>query len=157
MRAFHEALRHLNPQLWGGQEALCVCLCDCVCVCAHARMTAWPALLYGTERECFWTSVCFGGGEGLRNVLVCVSTRLVCAFVASLLVCVLYLCPTLVPFTVIPVPHSRAEPIYSVIHKPGDSKVPQALYRGFCPSSAPLCQGPLPFSGRYKSSPLRLA
>ncbi|TKS72227.1 Disks large -like protein 3 [Collichthys lucidus] len=43
---------------------------------------------------------------------------------------------------------SRAEPIYSVIHKPGDSKVPQALYRGFCPSPAPLCQGPLPFSGR---------
>ncbi|XP_039668792.1 disks large homolog 3 isoform X10 [Perca fluviatilis] len=43
---------------------------------------------------------------------------------------------------------SRAEPIYSVIHKPGDIKVPQALYRGFCPSSAPLCQGPLPFSGR---------
>ncbi|TWW55735.1 Disks large -like protein 3 [Takifugu flavidus] len=44
---------------------------------------------------------------------------------------------------------SRAEPIYSVIHKPGDSKVPQALYRGFCPSPAPLCQGPLPFSGRF--------
>ncbi|XP_075959397.1 disks large homolog 3 isoform X3 [Anarhichas minor] len=43
---------------------------------------------------------------------------------------------------------SRAEPIYSVIHKPGDIKVPQALYRGFCPSPAPLCQGPLPFSGR---------
>ncbi|XP_028444541.1 disks large homolog 3 isoform X2 [Perca flavescens] len=43
---------------------------------------------------------------------------------------------------------TRAEPIYSVIHKPGDIKVPQALYRGFCPSSAPLCQGPLPFSGR---------
>ncbi|XP_049897493.1 disks large homolog 3 isoform X1 [Epinephelus moara] len=43
---------------------------------------------------------------------------------------------------------SRAEPIYSVIHKPGDMKVPQALYRGFCPSPAPLCQGPLPFSGR---------
>ncbi|XP_071395563.1 disks large homolog 3 isoform X2 [Centroberyx affinis] len=43
---------------------------------------------------------------------------------------------------------TRAEPIYSVIHKPGDSKVPQALYRGFCPSPAPLCQGPLPFSGR---------
>ncbi|XP_054872443.1 disks large homolog 3 isoform X5 [Amphiprion ocellaris] len=43
---------------------------------------------------------------------------------------------------------SRAEPIYSVINKPGDSKVPQALYRGFCPSPAPLCQGPLPFSGR---------
>ncbi|XP_032384471.1 disks large homolog 3 isoform X11 [Etheostoma spectabile] len=43
---------------------------------------------------------------------------------------------------------SRAEPIYSVIHKSGDIKVPQALYRGFCPSSAPLCQGPLPFSGR---------
>ncbi|XP_043983262.1 disks large homolog 3 isoform X6 [Gambusia affinis] len=43
---------------------------------------------------------------------------------------------------------SRAEPIYSVIHKPGDSKVPQAHYRGFCPSPAPLCQGPLPFSGR---------
>ncbi|TMS17125.1 Disks large-like protein 3 [Larimichthys crocea] len=42
---------------------------------------------------------------------------------------------------------TRAEPIYSVIHKPGDSKVPQALYRGFCPSPAPLCQGPLPFSG----------
>ncbi|MEQ2284434.1 Disks large 3, partial [Ameca splendens] len=44
---------------------------------------------------------------------------------------------------------SRAEPIYSVIHKPGDSKAPQAHYRGFCPSPAPLCQGPLPFSGRY--------
>ncbi|XP_014879163.1 disks large homolog 3 isoform X6 [Poecilia latipinna] len=43
---------------------------------------------------------------------------------------------------------SRAEPIYSVIHKPGDSKAPQAHYRGFCPSPAPLCQGPLPFSGR---------
>nr|XP_019935456.1 PREDICTED: disks large homolog 3 isoform X3 [Paralichthys olivaceus] len=43
---------------------------------------------------------------------------------------------------------SRAEPIYSVIHKPGDSKGPLALYRGFCPSPAPLCQGPLPFSGR---------
>ncbi|XP_062416533.1 disks large homolog 3 isoform X3 [Pungitius pungitius] len=43
---------------------------------------------------------------------------------------------------------SRAEPIYSVIHKPGDIKVPQALYRGFCPSPAPLCHGPLPFSGR---------
>ncbi|XP_043983260.1 disks large homolog 3 isoform X4 [Gambusia affinis] len=43
---------------------------------------------------------------------------------------------------------TRAEPIYSVIHKPGDSKVPQAHYRGFCPSPAPLCQGPLPFSGR---------
>ncbi|XP_036932502.1 disks large homolog 3 isoform X6 [Acanthopagrus latus] len=43
---------------------------------------------------------------------------------------------------------SRAEPIYSVIHKPGDSKVPQALFRGVCPSPAPLCQGPLPFSGR---------
>nr|XP_020443195.1 disks large homolog 3 isoform X3 [Monopterus albus] len=43
---------------------------------------------------------------------------------------------------------SRAEPIYSVIHKPGDNKVPQAHYRGFCPSPAPLCQGPLPFSGR---------
>ncbi|XP_034545960.1 disks large homolog 3 isoform X1 [Notolabrus celidotus] len=43
---------------------------------------------------------------------------------------------------------SRAEPIYSVINKPGDSKGPQALYRGFCPSPAPLCQGPLPFSGR---------
>lgn len=66
-----------------------------------------------------------------------------------MLVCVLYLCPTLVPFTVIPVPHSRAEPIYSVIHKPGDNKVPQALYRGFYPSPAPLCQGPLPFSSRY--------
>ncbi|KAA8588792.1 hypothetical protein FQN60_010137 [Etheostoma spectabile] len=44
---------------------------------------------------------------------------------------------------------SRAEPIYSVIHKSGDIKVPQALYRGFCPSSAPLCQGPLPFSGSF--------
>ncbi|XP_078810162.1 disks large homolog 3 isoform X10 [Oryzias latipes] len=43
---------------------------------------------------------------------------------------------------------SRAEPIYSVIHKPGDSKVPQALNRGFCSSPAPLCQGPLPFSSR---------
>ncbi|XP_037833187.1 disks large homolog 3 isoform X3 [Kryptolebias marmoratus] len=43
---------------------------------------------------------------------------------------------------------SRAEPIYSVIHKPGDSKAPQALYRGFSPSPAPLCQGPLPFSSR---------
>ncbi|XP_053734840.1 disks large homolog 3 isoform X5 [Synchiropus splendidus] len=43
---------------------------------------------------------------------------------------------------------SRAEPIYSVIHKPGDSKSPQPLYRGFCPSPAPLCQAPLPFSGR---------
>uniref|UniRef100_G3PYD7 Discs, large homolog 3 (Drosophila) n=1 Tax=Gasterosteus aculeatus aculeatus TaxID=481459 RepID=G3PYD7_GASAC len=43
---------------------------------------------------------------------------------------------------------TRAEPIYSVIHKPGDIKVPQALYRGFCPSPAPLCHGPLPFSGR---------
>ncbi|KAM9377146.1 disks large homolog 3 [Pholidichthys leucotaenia] len=43
---------------------------------------------------------------------------------------------------------SRAEPIYSVIHKPGDSKVSHALYRGFCPSPAPLCQGPLPFSDR---------
>uniref|UniRef100_A0A8C6KDI8 Discs large MAGUK scaffold protein 3 n=1 Tax=Nothobranchius furzeri TaxID=105023 RepID=A0A8C6KDI8_NOTFU len=43
---------------------------------------------------------------------------------------------------------SRAEPIYSVIHKPGDSKAPQALYRGFSPFPAPLCQGPLPFSSR---------
>ncbi|XP_068596405.1 disks large homolog 3 [Brachionichthys hirsutus] len=43
---------------------------------------------------------------------------------------------------------SRAEPIYSVIHKPGDTKVPQALYRGVCPSPAPLCQGPPPFSVR---------
>ncbi|XP_072293252.1 disks large homolog 3 isoform X1 [Eucyclogobius newberryi] len=43
---------------------------------------------------------------------------------------------------------SSAEPIYSVIHKPGDSKVPQALYRSLCSSPAPLCQGPLPFSGR---------
>ncbi|XP_054647943.1 disks large homolog 3 isoform X5 [Dunckerocampus dactyliophorus] len=44
---------------------------------------------------------------------------------------------------------SRAEPIYSVIHKPGDGKVPQALFRGFCPSPAPLCQAPLlPLSGR---------
>uniref|UniRef100_A0A8C8DYK9 Discs, large homolog 3 (Drosophila) n=1 Tax=Oryzias sinensis TaxID=183150 RepID=A0A8C8DYK9_9TELE len=43
---------------------------------------------------------------------------------------------------------TRAEPIYSVIHKPGDSKVPQALNRGFCSSPAPLCQGPLPFSSR---------
>uniref|UniRef100_A0A7N6BAP5 Discs, large homolog 3 (Drosophila) n=1 Tax=Anabas testudineus TaxID=64144 RepID=A0A7N6BAP5_ANATE len=33
---------------------------------------------------------------------------------------------------------TRAEPIYSVIHKPGDNKVPQALYRGFCPSPAPF-------------------
>lgn len=118
-------------------------------------MTAWPAFLCGVERTFFLDKRLFWGG--LCTVPVCVSTRLVCASVASLLVCVLYLCPTLVPFTVIPVPPSRAEPIYSVIHKPGDGKVPQAFYRGFCPSSAPLCQGPLPFSGRYKSSPLRLA
>lgn len=79
-----------------------VIMCLCVCVCLCARMTAWPALLW--KRKSFWTGVCFLGWWGLRNVPVCVSTRPVCAFVASLLVCVLYLCPTLVPFTVIPVP-----------------------------------------------------
>ncbi|KAM4621275.1 disks large homolog 3 isoform 1-T1 [Polymixia lowei] len=48
---------------------------------------------------------------------------------------------------------SRAEPIYSVIHKPGDAKVPQALCRGarqdtgYCHSPASLCHVPLPFSG----------
>ncbi|XP_061756263.1 disks large homolog 3 isoform X6 [Nerophis ophidion] len=39
---------------------------------------------------------------------------------------------------------SRAEPIYSVIHKPGEGKAPQALFRGFCPSPAPLCPAPPP-------------
>ncbi len=83
------------------------------------------------------------------NVLV-QAVYMTCMCICRILVGVCaFMCPALVPFTVIPVPHSRAEPIYSVIHKPGDSKVPQALYRGFCPSPAPLCQGPLPFSSRY--------
>lgn len=136
----HEALSHHNPQLKGGDctppGCVRVIVCRRLCMSVCCGVDVWM---------CYWVSVTCVTIMSLYKL----STWLVCAFVASMLVCVLYLCPTLVPFTVIPVPHSRAEPIYSVIHKPGDNKVPQALYRGFCPSPAPLYQGPLPFSSRY--------
>lgn len=122
-----------------GEEAVFfLCVCACVWVRAGSRACCRMNVL---DKCLFCASV---------MSLFYLSTWLVRALShLRMLVCVLYVSYTVSRSLWFLYPHSRPEPIYSVIHKPGDSKVPLALFRGFCPSPAPLCQGPLPFSGRY--------
>lgn len=120
-----------------GEEAVFFS-CVCVQVCVHAGSYACHGM--NVLVKCLFCASVMS--------LFYLSTWIVRA-VSHLCRCVCFMCPTLSRSLWFLYPHSRAEPIYSVIHKPGDSKVPQALYRGFCPSPAPLCQGPPPFSGRY--------